>query len=252
MRENEKLPLEAIELKTQILNELSKSRHDYDVLENYKNKFMEIFAQEFQLGIPTHKLPENVLITDSFCVYLSYKLEGRNSANMEFKSLSFKNDDHIRNFYEVFELENGDHFAFCSARVSMPYMNRLDLNVMKEIKSSAEDYGIDCTFHSAWSWHWPNRSGLVLFKPITPTSVKKELFLKSFRKWVMEKQTQFLAEKGSPKLLQYAIEDVCRDETFPLDIKSYEDLIARYPSYLTHADKGWLKNFQYLMNKWSV
>ena len=243
------VPKEAANFLIQIANKLDEKKDNCDDIT--KEKVMEALAKEFQLGIPKHKLPKNIKQLDhSLCVDLSYEFEEGEALNMRLKSLSFAYDDNICDFYEVCELKNGDFFAFCSAHVSMP---NKDINIfvfIDGLKYIADSYGIECSYHSELSCHFQNKSELILYKPKTPASVKKELFSKSFRKWVIENKEKLLSDNKSPKLLKYVVEDVCKDETFPLNIESYEDLELKHPHYLSRADNGWMNDFKFLMNKW--
>lgn len=67
----------------------------------------------------------------------------------------------------------------------------------------------------------------------TPIATTVDRFDKSFRKWVIERsklleQTVFDTDKERETYLQ-TIRDICRDATFPLEVKSAKEL---YDSYI--------------------
>ena len=84
------------------------------------------------------------------------------------------------------------------------------------------------------------------------------MFEKSFRKWVIENQTILQQEKfGNKQWLKKVIEDISYDNTFPLEVNSFEELCVKYLGafwYITpEEDDGvdWQKRaYKLLFEKW--
>lgn len=228
-----------------------------------KMKLAEIFAGKFSLGIPRHNLPENVVIIDSMGVDLNFALINSEAAQKAVKAnyIELPHDDHVYNFYHLVSLSTGHYIAICTARVSMPYMkDDLSAKEKQEMVERANEYGLYCTFHNDWSWHSPDKTGLVLYEQKTPVSTTLKLWHKSFRKWLIERQ-EILKNESFLDLetLEKCINDAVHDNTFPLDIKTYDDLINKYLYpfwYITKDDEDeysfFLKDaYIYLIEKWA-
>lgn len=227
-----------------------------------KLKLAEIFASKFSLGIPKHNLPENVVISDSMGVDLNHALINSEATRKAVKVnyIELPHDDHVYNFYHLVSLSTGHYIAICTARVSMPYMkDDLSAKEKQEIVERANEYGLYCTFHNDWSWHSPDKTGLVLYEQKTPVSTTLKLWDKSFRKWLIERQEILKNESFSDlETLEKCISDAVHDNTFPLDIKTYDELINKYLYpfwYITNDEEDeypfFMKDaYVHLIEKW--
>lgn len=228
-----------------------------------KVKLAEIFASKFSLGIPKHNLPENVVIIDSMGVDLNHAIVNSEATQKAVKAnyIELPHDDHVYNFYHLVSLSTGHYIAICSARVSMPYVKGdLSAKEKQEMVERAKEYGLYCTFHNDWSWHLPDKTGLILYEQKTPISTTLKLWDKSFRKWLIERQEILKNESFQDmETLEKCISDAVHDNTFPLDIKTYNDLISKYLYpfwYITNDDEDEYSFFMkdayvYLIEKWA-
>lgn len=230
MDENDSLRAEAAKKEYE---EISKKLKAYDVsVANKKEQLATLFANKFQLGIPEHKLPiDDIQIKDGINADLNHcdlssdlatKSVINNHIQMPF-------DYHNYRFFHLYKLPTGYYIAFCSAMVSMPYIEALSDENQEKIFEAASTAGWQSTIHNDWSWHYPNKTGLILYQPKTPISEKINLFETSFRKWVIENQVILQQEKfGNKKWLKKVIEDISYDNTFPFDVNTFEELCAKY------------------------
>lgn len=252
------LTQEAIQLKEEILSALTDGVSVADKKENLAS----LFANKFQLGIPEHKLPlDDIQIKDGMNVDLNHcdirsdlvtKSVMSNQIQMPF-------DRHYYRFFHLYKLPTSYYVAFCSAKVSMPYIEVLNDDNQEKIFETANAVGWQSTVHNDWSWYYPNKTGLILYQPKTPISEKINLFEKSFRRWVIENQVILQQEKfGNKVWMKKVIEDISYDNTFPFDVNSFEELCAKYLGvfwYITpEEDDGidWQKRaYKLLFEKWN-
>lgn len=222
-----------------------------------KNEFAELFANAFELGMPEHKLPSGVavILKDSLGVDTQHcTLSDKAIKAVQANRVSMPYDDHVWRFFQLVKLTSGRFVAFCTARVSMPYIQKLNGQEMSE---AATEMGWKCTIHNEWSWHSPDKTGLALYQPETPVFSKMQLWEKSFRKWLIE-NTKILENERfeSREVLEKAIHDVMHDNTFPLDINSYQELCDKYfePFFgikNIKEDAYFLKPaYEFLIGKW--
>ncbi len=138
----------------------------------------------------------------------------------------------------------------------MPYLEAIKgESRTREIVDAANEYGWYCTLHHEWSWHAPDKTGLILYQPKTPVIHRLRMWEGSFRKWVIERQGLLKLERfDKSEDLQKCIDDICHDNTFPLDINSYQDLCDKYlePCFYINSDSDfWLKEpYEFLIRKW--
>lgn len=138
----------------ELLNKISIAIEKREKSDNFRKEVAEIFASKFNLGIPEHRLPEDVLIKDNLAVDLNHcnpssfiAKEGIRS-NLPKTSL----DDHEYKFFHLNKLASGHYVAFCSSKVSMPYLEVIKTREDKDkVISSANDLGWNVTFHPDWS-----------------------------------------------------------------------------------------------------
>lgn len=221
-------------------------------------KVAENFANTFNLGTPAHLLPENVVVEDCLTSDLKYcdRLSPvvREAIQTNHYELPF--DDHKWRFYSLSTLSSGHIVAFCTTRVSMPYLGSgSDTKGRAEIIQSAKSMGWEVTFHPHWSWHSPGNTDLIAYQAKSPIHEKLAAFDKSFRKWVIENKSRL--ENGDyedrESLLKH-ISDIVNDDSFPLDVTSFEDLYEEYHSpFFNHGEENyrWLKDgYQHLFNQW--
>jgi hypothetical protein len=250
------LPNEAYEL----LKQLSVGIEKRQKTDPIKEEFAELFAAKFNLGIPEHKLPDETVFKDGMAVDFNYcNLKSdivKNGIKTNYIRMPF--DDHCYRFFHLNRLSSGHYGAFCSAEVSMPYLEAIQKREdIDEIIEAANDLGWYCTLHNDWSWWYPNKTALILYQPKTPITNKLALFDKSFRKWVIERREILKHEPYSNREdLEKVIEDTVYDNTFPLDVGSFDDLCNKYlkPFWGITADDEydeWLKDsYRYLFEKW--
>lgn len=244
-----------------VSNKISKAY--YDSITCKKEQLATLFATKFQLGIPEHKLPvDEIQIKDGMGVDLKHcDME----STLVFKSVKNTRvempfSDHCYRFFHLYKLPTGYYVAFCSAIVSMPYIEELKEENKEEIFDAAKQVGWYSTIHNDWSWHSPDKTGLVLYQPKTSISHKVELFEKSFRRWVIENQVVLQQEKfGDKEWLKKVIEDIAYDNGFPLDVGSFEELSDKYLYvfwYISAVDDeelgvDWqVRAFRFLFEKW--
>lgn len=216
----------------QIENKDSKERIKKDTT---KCLIAEHFASCFSLGIPEHKLPEGLIVIKDFeSVDKDYckspKISPSVKNAVQYNYIAFPKDDHVCRFFHLVRLATGHFVAICTARVSMPYLEAIkDKGCIQNIGDLANEFGWMCTLHHDWSWHYPEQTGLLLFQPKTSVATILGRWNNSFRKWVIERQELLkFAHFDDKSLLEKAIGDIVFDNTFPLDINSYEELCDKY------------------------
>ena len=230
-----------------------------------KERFAELFGKAFGLGIPYHKLPDNLLAREYLYVDLNHSaspLESELVRKAVSSVPSFPHSDHCWYFFHLLRMSSGHGLAVCTAEVSMPYLEELRGNAERELFNHAKDLGLWATFHHDWSWWYPTKTALILYQPKTPISQMLMQWDRSFRKWVMErKEVLRFEDYKDSDALQRAIEDVCDDKHFPLEFKSYEELQEKYLGPFWHflsdaqmADHEWEDDrtlaMKFLVGRW--
>jgi len=256
-----KLTQKAFEIKEEILSlvgheTIEQRRKAYSKQE----ELAELFATSFGLGIPEHKLPDDYIVikdnlnVDTLQISSCPSQKAIKAVRSNLVSLPF--DDHISRFFHLVRLATGHFVAVCTAKVSMPYLPKISKSeTVQNLSELAKELGWYCTSHNDWSWHYPGETGLVLYQPMTPVITKLRLWENSFRKWLIERQELLKLERFDSKDdLEKAIEDVAYDNTFPLDINSYQELCNKYlePFFgIEEHDDFFLKPaYEFLINKW--
>lgn len=253
-----KLTQEAFRLKDEILSALA----DRVSVAKKKEQLATLFANMFHLGIPEHKLPiEAIQIKDGINADLNHcDLRSnlvRNSVINNHIQMPFDVDNY--RFFHLYKLPTGYYIAFCSAMVSMPYIEMLSDENQEKIFEAASTVGWQSTIHNDWSWQDPNKTGLILYQPKTPISEKVDSFEKSFRRWVIENQVILQQEKFVNKeRLKKVIEHIAYDNTFPFEVKSFEELCSKYLGVFfditpNEDDGGVLQKraYNFLFEKWN-
>lgn len=226
---------EAYETKEKLVDAFKKTGGlNDDTTRPLKERMAELLASSFKLGIPDHRLPQDIIGKDPLLVDLNCadkkSPEVIDAVKKNYVALTC--GDHYYRFYTLIELNTGHSYAICTGMVSMPYLNTINGKENKIIKQ-ANELGLNALFHHEWSWHQPNETGLIIYMSKTPIATTVDRFDKSFRKWVIERsklleQTVFDTDKERETYLQ-TIRDICRDATFPLEVKSAKEL---YDSYI--------------------
>lgn len=138
-------------------------------------------------------------------------------------------DDHTERHFHLSRLASGSWTAICTALVSQPSLPQLDDTAAWErMASVADGLGWICTTHDDWSWHDPGRTGLILWQPKTPVRTLLEQWDGSFRKWVIERRKTLLMEAKGNKDFAKVIDDLSGDETFPLAVRDWNELVETY------------------------
>jgi hypothetical protein len=230
-----------------------------------KDRLSEMFGRAFGLGIPRHKLPDDVLAREYLTVDLNHSADPRESEAVRKAVRSnepFPHSDHCWHFFHLLRLSSGHNLAVCTAVVSMPYMEALGHDGERRVFNHAKELGLWATFHHDWSWWYPSKTALILFQRKTPVSQLMTQWEGSFRKWVMERREVLRFEDhGDSDALLRIIEDVCDDKHFPLSFRDYGDLWERYLGPFWHflsaakiEEDGWdddrVEAMRFLIGKW--
>lgn len=224
-----------------------------------RNEMAEQFAHSFKLGIPEHKLPHDVVQHDDLGIDI-YTCDKSSPAVQEAARDNYVRipyDDHIVNFYHLAKLATSSYVAFCSSRVSMPYIASAT-GKAPEILKAANSYGLNAFEHDKWSWHMPNETGLILFMPKTPIRKRLSMWESSFRKWVVERskllELEHVGSHAENEIFRRTISDICADNSFPLHVRSTEELYEDYlgPFFGIHWDNPHFTKrcYQLLFKKW--
>lgn len=195
-----------------------------------KERMMELFADATQLGLPTHQIPGGTVRTgrlgidwdhcnrDSEIVYRVVRGDFR-----------LPLDDHTEGFFHLSRMASGHWSAVGTARVSMPYLPRLDdRDAWEAVAAAAENLGWLCSMHDEWSWHFPGKTGLILYQPKTPVQTLLQQWDNSFRKWAVERSKVLLMNARGDKDFAKVLDDLAHDETFPLTVCSWDELLETY------------------------
>lgn len=255
-----KLTAVADDLKEEILKHVQ-AGNKYAQL---KQQFAELFATKLSLGIAEHKLPENVIIKDNLsidihhCIHPSQSLIVKKAVTNNY--ICMPCEDHVWRFFNLVKLASGHYIVVCTAKVSMPYIERLEKEGAEtEVVEFANALGLYATFHHEWSWHYPNKTGLILYQPKTPFPQTLKHWDKSFRKWIIERQEVLKYESFPDRdILAKTIEDIAHDNSFPLDIQTYPELCQKYFSpFLGFATSDEYPHWQkeahtFLLEKWKT
>lgn len=254
-----RLTSEALSMKDKITRAIEKTdKVSSDEFYGRKETFAELFASSFGLGIPVHKLPDDIVIRDGLCIDIANCNKKSSFTIKAVKANYVKTpyEDHSYNFYHLVKLASGHFVAVCTARVSMPYLERIE-GKKDEIIEAANQAGWYATFHHDWSWHYPDKSALILFQKRTPVLLTIKQWDKSFRKWIIERSEILKQEKFEDKdALEKSIEDIVRDCTFPLDVSNYQELCDQYlePFYgIPHGSNNFFlkEAYLFLLDKWN-
>jgi len=248
---------EARELQSEIWYKMEQGERQHkEAIAALKERFVDCFSKSFGLGISHRKLPDNIVIRDclppdfNHCNINSGIVRGAVTSN----HIQLPGDDHQHFFFHLIRLSSGHYIALCTAKVSMPYLSRLDRE-RDDLIDAASNLGWYSTIHNTWSWHYPENTGLVLYHQKTPIIERLNLWNNSFRKWVIERskvleqQTCLDREKWDK-----TIDDIVGDCTFPMDIWSYQELYDKYISTFwgdCGSTEFWLaREYQCLFQQW--
>jgi hypothetical protein len=235
----------------------------------YRDKYLkasEIFAREFNLGIPRHLLPDSVIRIEGMPIDI-YECRITDFSTHSYQTSEILYQDHSYYFYHLVNLTSGKQIALCTSFISMPYhydssgtgkeekRNKFENTRYPEILEDAKDRGYYVFRHDNWSWHNRGETALFLVMQKTPVSKRLELWKNSFRKWILERKKAIEQEsfKDSKDLI-YAIEDVCGNAFFPLHIQGSDDfaeyLFQYHIDYYDKASFPLRDAFDFLFAKW--
>ena len=256
-----KLPEQGFILKEKILEAVTDRKTPKEEFYGRKQAFVELFATSFKLGIPKHRLPEDIVLQDGLSIDLEHcdKSSPIATDGIRKNIINLPYDDHPYFFYHLVKLASGSFVAVCTSRVSMPYLKAID-GKKNEIIEAANKAGLYAFFHHDWSWHYPEETGLILYMQKTPVSTRIKQWDTSLRKWVIERSKILEQENFQDKdTLEKAIEDMSYDNTFPLTVNSCKEL---YDNYLQpfwrysfedeeYDEPHFMKEaYQFLFEKW--
>lgn len=220
-----------------------------------KNRLAELFSDAARLGLPSHRVPEGAVRTGGLGVDWRHCDPASESVRKIVREgLRLPLDDHTERHFHLSRLASGSWAAICTARVSQPWLQQLEHSEAWDLMSSvADDLGWICSTHDDWSWHDPGRTGLILWQPRTPVRTLLEQWDGSFRKWVVERRKALLMEAKGHKDFAKVIDDLCGDETFPLAVRDWDELVETYfDRYWEFEMPGRFKAaYQVLWMKWA-
>lgn len=196
-----------------------------------KERFADVFCKAFGLGVPLHRLPDNVLFREYLSVDLDHSAEPTSKLvrDAAANGPSFPYSDHCWHFFHLLRLSSGHALAVSTAFVSMPYKEALKGNAEHDLFKYGKELGLWVTFHHDWSWWYPSKTALILWQPKTRIDQMMAKWERSFRKWVIERREVLRFESYEDSIaLRRAIDDVCDDKLFPLDFTAYEELREKY------------------------
>lgn len=202
----------------------------YDAIRSGKNRLAELFADAARLGLPSHRVPEGAVRTGGLGVDWAHCDPASDTVRKIVREgLRLPLDDHTERHFHLSRLASSSWAAICTARVSQPWLPQLDdADAWERMASVAEDLGWICSTHDDWSWHDPGRTGLILWQPKTPVRTLLEQWDGSFRKWVVERRKALLMEAKGHKDFAKVIDDLSSDETFPLAVRDWDELVETY------------------------
>lgn len=201
-----------------------------DAVRNGKDRLAELFADAARLGLPTHRVPDGTVRTGGLGVDWQHCAPGSEAVRQAVRGgFRLPLDDHTERYFNLSLLASRSWVALCTARVSQPWLPQLeDAEAWERMASAAEDLGWICSVHDEWSWHAPGETGLILWQPKTPVRTLLERWDNSFRKWVVERRKTLLMEAKGDKDFRKVIDDLAGDETFPLAVRDWDDLVETY------------------------
>jgi hypothetical protein len=254
-----KLPEQGYILKEKILEAMNGRKTPKEDVYGRKEAFAEFFASSFKLGIPQHRLPEDIALRDDLSIDLEHCDKTSDIAKIGVKQnfIKFPYDDHPFYFYHLVKLASGSFVAVCTSRISMPYLKAIE-GKKNEIMEAANQAGLYAFFHHEWSWHFPKQTGLILYMQKTPVSTRMKQWDTSLRKWVIERSKILEQENFRDKdTLEKTIGDLSNDNTFPLNVNSCKELYDNYfePFWGLKFDDEephfMIDAYKFIFNKWT-
>lgn len=217
---------------------------------SYKYEIIKQFAKSFHLGTPKYfdfnpSFNDNhILVYGDFHADLNYCKYPVKDSRHNFVSLTCL--DHEVTFYHFVPLASKYKVAVATSKASLPYLPALEGHE-NEVIAEAEDLGWYCTFHHEWSWHFPERTGLILYQRKTPVRDTLRAWETSFKKYVIE-QDQYLRHSShlreyDTELVDYVLRDIMHDCLFPLDVQNAKDFF-RHVEKLRHKFYDASGNFE--------
>jgi hypothetical protein len=179
-----------------------------------------------------------------------------NKVNRRHPLVNFPGTDHPVFYYEKLPLASGKYIEYCTAMVSMPYLDSSgEVPQLAEAQELAARIGWKCEVQKEWSWHMAGATSLVLFRRTTPHHEMLRIWETSFKRWLYENKGRMT--KGNAYIRRYVVEDILDCSSFPLDATDYEDCRDRYlkefaPHLFHGMDESMAGNFKRLFEKWQV
>lgn len=227
---------ETAEIQKEIDKTSARLRQIDEARRSKKERLAELFADKFKLGIPRHKIPDDVIAKSALVIDWGHCNRDSEIVREAVKSnyVRLPYEDHTTGFYHLARLGSGHYVAVETASVSMPYKKAVE-GKSDEILEAAELLGLFMSEHAEWSWHSPSEeyenSGttLFLFQPQTPVQTILRQWDASFRKWVIERSKLLKQERFiNPIVLKRTVDDTADAATFPLTVNSFESLVDEY------------------------
>jgi hypothetical protein len=176
-------------------------------------------------------------------------------ANQDHTNIDFPGQDHMQYYYEYLPLNSGKRIEYCTARVSMPYLNA-DGSVPDFAKAQelAALIGWQVELAPEWSWHMAGSTGLVLFRRSTSHNEMLHQWSGSFKKWLFENKSRLV--NGRDWLRRQVVNDMLTCPHFPLMVASFDELrhiyLEQYAPYLFRGQDNRITDYMsQLFAKWS-
>ena len=219
-----------------------------------KERLSELFADRIGLGMPSPKISEGTIRVGGMSVNWEHCDPDSEIVRSAVRgSFRMPLDDHAEQFFHMSRLASGHWAALGTARVSMPYLPKLaSREAWEKISAAAESMGWRCSIHDEWSWHSPGETGLVLYQRKTPVRAYLDQWEGSFRKWAVERSKALIMDAKGDKAFAKVLEDLAYDSTFPLTVRSWDELLETYfDRYWKFEMSDELKDaYRSLLEKW--
>ena len=216
------------------------------------------FGQAFSLGYPEPREDDKRCIKKlgAGVDHAACKIGWGRHVNTGRPIVDFRRNDHAVFYFERLPLTNGNYVEYCTAMVSMPYIDSPE-SESKSDRARAVTDAIGWTYveHKEWSWHMSGSTTLVIFQRSTPHDEMLRLWKTSFKRWLVENRARLT--KGASADRRLVVLDAIDCRHFPLDVQSYDDCRERYlKEYVPHLyedeDDTRAKAFRFLFEKWQA
>lgn len=243
------------ELEASVPKEPIRQRLHYEEMRRLRRKCAAEFAENFGLGTLGSKDDKLVVHQWAKGVDIGAAPAGwGHVVDSHHPGPHFPGTDHAVHFYQRLPLSSGKFVEYCTAMVSMPYVDGVaTFRDLEEATRIAEAVGWQINVDAPWSWYAVGSTTLVLFRRTTPHIEVVKAWERSFKRWVLENKSRL--KKGAAQGRRNLVDDIIACPHFPLDVRNYEECRERYlkefVSYLFHGDDdSQAIHFKKLFQKW--